>query len=213
MPSSETTSVEDFYPRPPRGGRLKVQRPRRRNRAISIHALREEGDRLRQPERHEQAISIHALREEGDALWSCWEMCPALFLSTPSARRATTSRLPQTYTEYIFLSTPSARRATVRPGRPGPYEEISIHALREEGDAVTIPMTGNAPIISIHALREEGDGLPVAHPLDVVRISIHALREEGDVILHEAQIADAQFLSTPSARRATRSPGRTRPSV
>ena len=33
------------------------------------------------------------------------------------------------------------------------------------------------------------------------------------VILHEAQIADAQFLSTPSARRATRSPGRTRPSV
>ena len=113
----------------------------------------------------------------------------------------------------LFLSTPSARRATVRPGRPGPYEEISIHALREEGDAVTIPMTGNAPIISIHALREEGDGLPVAHPLDVVRISIHALREEGDVILHEAQIADAQFLSTPSARRATRSPGRTRPSV
>ena len=33
---------------------------------------------------------------------------------------------------------------------------ISIHALREEGDAVHQWTTGDAPI-SIHALREEGD--------------------------------------------------------
>ena len=34
----------------------------------------------------------------------------------------------------VFLSTPSARRATVQPQRPQPMNGISIHALREEGD-------------------------------------------------------------------------------
>ena len=38
-----------------------------RPRLISIHALREEGDRKRCPIRpHDSRISIHALREEGD---------------------------------------------------------------------------------------------------------------------------------------------------
>ena len=57
-----------FYPRPPRGGRrqdlilsvcLIIN--------ISIHALREEGDRLRLALTSlNSSISIHALREEGD---------------------------------------------------------------------------------------------------------------------------------------------------
>ena len=34
---------------------------------ISIHALREEGDRWRQTKRFSPMISIHALREEGDS--------------------------------------------------------------------------------------------------------------------------------------------------
>ena len=34
--------------------------------------------------------------------------------------------------------------------------------------------------ISIHALREEGDGLILVFPEHLVDISIHALREEGD---------------------------------
>ena len=59
--------------------------------------------------------------------------------------------------------------------------------------------------ISIHALREEGD-----HPHGAVctgqRISIHALREEGDVFQCRSLIAGHEFLSTPSARRATRHP-------
>ena len=33
-----------------------------------------------------------------------------------------------------FLSTPSARRATKRVYLMGSYDNISIHALREEGD-------------------------------------------------------------------------------
>ena len=36
-------------------------------------------------------------------------------------------------------------------------------------------------------------------------ISIHALREEGDTPEYNAKVGGAKFLSTPSARRATRS--------
>ena len=35
----------------------------------------------------------------------------------------------------VFLSTPSARRATCRSDGLGTSRSISIHALREEGDA------------------------------------------------------------------------------
>ena len=35
--------------------------------------------------------------------------------------------------------------------------EISIHALREEGDQAAGPAAGRWAKISIHALREEGD--------------------------------------------------------
>ena len=73
MPSSETTSVEDFYPRPPRGGR-----------------------RL---------------------LWC--------FLCNFAK----------------FLSTPSARRATFRLRKYNTSITISIHALREEGDAGKVKVT------------------------------------------------------------------------
>ena len=56
-------------------------------------------------------ISIHALREEGDSRPNCRKPALSRFLSTPSARRATTTF---NYPRIIekFLSTPSARRAT-----------------------------------------------------------------------------------------------------
>ena len=57
------------------------------------------------------AISIHALREEGDQSQTMNGRVSTLFLSTPSARRATLS-----CTDF-FLGF-----------------QISIHALREEGD-------------------------------------------------------------------------------
>ena len=37
----------------------------------------------------------------------------------------------------LFLSTPSARRATVAGATAGASYTISIHALREEGDALS----------------------------------------------------------------------------
>ena len=65
--SGTAYAKNDFYPRPPRGGRLapRVFKPR----AVSI--------------------SIHALREEGDNLIAVQQFKLLLFLSTPSARRAT----------------------------------------------------------------------------------------------------------------------------
>ena len=84
---------KNFYPRPPRGGRLKLleldhdnfqflSTPSARratvhglekalSQKISIHALREEGDgAIAAPVTAPAAISIHALREEGDRPYS-----------------------------------------------------------------------------------------------------------------------------------------------
>ena len=82
---------------------------------ISIHALREEGDAFSAGASCFCAISIHALREEGDLPGLFLTLLILLFLSTPSARRAT---------ECV--------RANIEPLR------ISIHALREEGDGLRL---------------------------------------------------------------------------
>ena len=87
-----------------------------------------------------------------------------------------------------FLSTPSARRATIRKVALVHTLRISIHALREEGDSITVSISPPDNIISIHALREEGDKPPCAPALMLL-----------------------QFLSTPSARRATAPMCRSRP--
>ena len=101
-----------FYPRPPRGGRLEQPYKKCEACKISIHALREEGDLYKCRLRHVLvSISIHALREEGDQ-------------GNTAALSVTT----------IFLSTPSARRATADAPLPDGGQDISIHALREEGD-------------------------------------------------------------------------------
>ena len=124
-------------------------------------------------------ISIHALREEGDLNACCFFSGVRPFLSTPSARRATSCgvgcivfladfypRPPRGGRQYnadskggieIFLSTPSARRATT---------------------AFRVWLT-------------------------ITKISIHALREEGDPTGNVLCSSPAVFLSTPSARRAT----------
>ena len=62
-----TLSQPNFYPRPPRGGRLLATISKAPATPISIHALREEGDPL-------SVVSLTAI---------------LVFLSTPSARRAT----------------------------------------------------------------------------------------------------------------------------
>ena len=87
--SGHAAGTDNFYPRPPRGGRH-----------INTSRL---------PQTY--TISIHALREEGD---------PGIGAKY--------------FYDHIFLSTPSARRATQWWTAAVQSPPISIHALREEGD-------------------------------------------------------------------------------
>ena len=80
---------------------------------------------------------------------------------------------------WLFLSTPSARRATCCGRLRALLQVISIHALREEGDLRDSVIFVRFAEISIHALREEGDRTRWPSSI-LLMISIHALREEGD---------------------------------
>ena len=61
-------AAANFYPRPPRGGRLSPHADEWQYDNISIHALREEGDQHTEGLTRDVLISIHALREEGDKI-------------------------------------------------------------------------------------------------------------------------------------------------
>ena len=103
-----------------------------------------------------------------------------LFLSTPSARRATDKVLEIIHKYIKFLSTPSARRATrVNPYRPSSVLNFYPRPPRG-GRPKTSSYTYKDKSISIHALREEGDDLSFCANSQMFTISIHALREEGD---------------------------------
>ena len=101
-----------------------------------------------------------------------------IFLSTPSARRAT-YQPGERRNARGFLSTPSARRATHPRFCCSGESGISIHALREEGDVCGSPHAGHHKgfLSTPSARRATKVG---GHGLQVRRISIHALREEGD---------------------------------
>ena len=100
-----------------------------------------------------------------------------------------------------------------RGGRPLFWEQelsgisISIHALREEGDpGYTLHYC--EPIITDFYPRPPRGGrlLFELHHHGGQTISIHALREEGDEATKPKPFFLKEFLSTPSARRATRMP-------
>ena len=103
----------NFYPRPPRGGRQLHRRSSGRYYGISIHALREEGD-------HPGALFLHGR---------------AGFLSTPSARRATTTTSPARCQVRNFYPRPPRGGRRIRHDHTYQQGLISIHALREEGDS------------------------------------------------------------------------------
>ena len=125
-----------FYPRPPRGGRPIPPHGTNCKRRISIHALREEGDSWRgtslphlqhfypRPPRGGRPPPISIAysseyfypRPPRGGRRETYELTNAvkLFLSTPSARRATIAAFRAALPTVLFLSTPSARRATVK---------------------------------------------------------------------------------------------------
>ena len=124
-----------------------------------------------------------------------------------------------------FLSTPSARRATDVHMDEDPRVQISIHALREEGDLPIFCGRCSILSISIHALREEGDEPTKSRYSRILHFYPRPLRGERPqterlVYTHGANfyprpprggrlypiginLLAFSFLSTPSARRAT----------
>ncbi len=170
----------DFYPRPPRGGRRLDQKQ----------------------EAYIWRISTHALREEGDA--DCAD-------NDGGRRRG-------------FLPTPSARRATRSKMAYALEENISTHALREEGDLWMLswkfrrvyfyprpPRGGRrlpfgALCVSVGFLPTPSARRATPYVKTFLRrfwISTHALREEGDDWSNPRLVLPSPFLPTPSARRAT----------
>ena len=169
--------------------------------SISIHALREEGDFSHRLALLLRVISIHALREEGDAvqpppaagrgnfyprpprggrLPDKPGSCSGLHISIHALREEgdpVPFLLAQTF--KVFLSTPSARRATLHAPSFRRCYRISIHALREEGDTSSPPQLMRIPDFYPRPPRGGRHGLAARHRWNI------------------------EFLSTPSARRAT----------
>ena len=146
---------------------------------ISIHALCEEGDTVPYQDTNSQKISIHALCEEGDVSGSVMTSLSGRFLSTPSARRATC---------------PSARRRR-------PPCDFYPRPLRG-GRLVDCRIVDVLISISIHALCEEGDPASVGFAVFVSHFYPRPLRG-GRLLIRVKVVRIIQFLSTPSARRAT----------
>ena len=171
---------QDFYPRPPRGGRLR-----------SFRSLRLLGPFLSTPSARRatcgclcqgsvRLISIHALREEGDTSKRRRSRTTCNFYPRPP-RGGRQSPCVAFCVFRIFLSTPSARRATDFLLQLGICLLISIHALREEGDGSSSKGNGKAcKFLSTPSARRATSG------------------KDKKVFTQTA------FLSTPSARRATR---------
>ena len=279
-----------FYPRPPRGGRLRILwnsalislflstpsarratyywRKLETENPISIHALREEGDRRRPPACRHRPISIHALREEGDSRrWSGNSGHADFYPRPPRGGRPLLAqgkvKAPDISIHalreegdrdrenallhlLVFLSTPSARRATAvpelvvchandfypRPPRGGRHVELELR-LADLNFYPRPPRGGRLlgfsraarvfAFLSTPSARRATtiDGIlrrgviflstPSARRATKSRkcqllqhiISIHALREEGDTAPKVVPKSSIPFLSTPSARRAT----------
>ena len=157
MPSRARGLRGNFYPRPPRGGRQRLHRQRAGG----------------------SAISIHALREEGDGLFTVPYEAVKIFLSTPSARRAT-RRSARGWSACInFYPRPPRGGRHGRRRRPHDGNGISIHALREEGDTVSADSVDlGEKFLSTPSARRATCGMPYGTQPET--ISIHALREEGD---------------------------------
>ena len=192
---------QNFYPRPPRGGRLLSKTEILAQLAISIHALREEGDGRGRHLRSCQLISIHALREEGD--YQHTGGCSGWIYFYPRPPRGG-QRLKRHGVIFRgrFLSTPSARRATYklqsscrdyqdfypRPPRGGRlplfFKPVSLYIFLSTPSARRATFHLNVfrkcffPFLSTPSARRA----TMCHTplLQSIGISIHALREEGD---------------------------------
>ena len=159
----------NFYPRPPRGGRRAKLRRETHEMLISIHALCEEGDRTTSATTSCVAYFYpRPLRGGRRAPAVACALRPANFYPRPLRGGRPLAHLGRN-AHVVFLSTPSARRATtilflfcqevfdfyprpLRGGRPASryvqarHLVISIHALCEEGDSEASLHTFTPPL-------------------------------------------------------------------
>ena len=198
--SSTSTAPPNFYPRPPRGGR-----PRQRDQG-----------------RGKGRISIHALREEGDFFWTTRPISSQYFYPRPP--RGGRLRILNNFNNVeLFLSTPSARRATLCRSPSTALLLISIHALREEGDfraasSTTLksnfyprPPRGGRPStpppwssVAHFYPRPPRGGRLFFFSISVLHVDFYPRPPRGGRRAGQRQRAKKdEFLSTPSARRAT----------
>ena len=130
-------SLTHFYPRPPGGGRL--GRGNRETELRITFLSTPSGWRATHSGRWwhmTRAISIHALRVEGDYRTMTEQQVNVRFLSTPSGWRATLHGLSQMdgCDAYFYPRPPGGGRRG-RHRNPCQSGRISIHALRVEGDS------------------------------------------------------------------------------
>ncbi len=172
-----------------------------RQRTISIHSLRVEGDSLvysyKFPEKYFNPLPPCGGRLSTFCVWySMFYFNPL----PPCGGRLGIS--PYAVNCVLFQSTPSVWRETFPTCRPKCQFPISIHFLRVEGDRITTKCICVRGTISIHSLRVEGDTHTEFAKIDrssfqstpsvwretvnLIRItretmiSIHSLRVEGD---------------------------------
>ena len=259
-----------FYPRPPRGGRLGLFLLDLIPSNISIHALREEGDKI-------LAINPHTVKHfyprpprGGRPLHpDVYAECSSNFYPRPPRGGRPISAYSRSHPEYFyprpprggrhgtmpasvyrftFLSTPSARRATSWP-EMRPAENCNFYPRPPRGGRLLsshpIPVTShhfyprpprggrlhfhscslfpfiflstpsarratsNSSLLSVmekyfYPRPPRGGRRGCSVPKSIcISISIHALREEGDTGKLQHLTKQLTFLSTPSARRAT----------
>ena len=145
-----------FYPRPPGGGR-------------QVDALTDE---------FASAISIHALRVEGDCAAEDVDFAYGGFLSTPSGWRATLPFHVSKDGRNDFYPRPPGGGRQDSPFRKA--LALYFYPRPPGGGRLSFSSHSSHGVsISIHALRVEGDRFALVK-IFVFIISIHALRVEGD---------------------------------
>ena len=182
MPALHTTCLVDFYPRPPRGGRP----------ALAAWPDNAHKDFYPRPPRGGRPATMVPGKES------------FIFLSTPSARRATAGLCPTLHRNADFYPRPprggrplhcsmpgaGTRNFYPRPPRGGRLFR-AVGAMRLDDFYPRPPRGGRRAIIGANYKnlndfypRPPRGGRPRAVVFCTVamRISIHALREEGDLM-------------------------------
>ena len=130
-----TGKMSDFYPRPPRGGRPASARFRSAMTVFLSTPSARRATEVKYIDAHLDDISIHALREEGDARMRSTSWRNTYFYPRPprGGRLQIRRLLGQRF--RLFLSPPSARRATAKTERKHPaFVSLytSLHKLQRD---------------------------------------------------------------------------------